>query len=161
MNKEFFERKGVKTAFIWIIIEAIALVFFVFNGFGPGHISEYWILLMVMLGNIDRIVIPLANLPEPPGLFSFFTGLLPLGALIAYCVSLLTAETKAQQTIIIILLAAMLLWNLARIGWGILEKKKQNKCRNSVMPGNVIKNSTCFIGDILCSKELVNNTYFK
>ncbi|MBQ3500528.1 MAG: hypothetical protein IJA70_03775 [Oscillospiraceae bacterium] len=124
MNEEFFERKGVKASLIWIVLDVIALAFFVFSGFGPGFISENCLLLMVMLGNIDRIVMPLANLPEPPGLFNFFTGLLPVGALIAYFVSLRTADAEAQWMITIILLAAMLLWNLARIGWGILEKKK-------------------------------------
>ncbi len=121
--EEFWERKGVKGAFVWIAIDIIALVLFSVTGFDRELILSNWALIIIVMGNIDRIVIPLANLPEPPGIFVFLSGVIPAGLIIAYFVSLKEA-VEENQTLAIILFAALLLWNAANIVWGILEKKK-------------------------------------
>ena len=80
-----------------------------------------------MIISIDRIVIPLANLPEPPKIFTFMVGIIPVGVLIAFYVALEKAQKETQIKVAAALAIALLLWNAANIGWGIIEKKKQNK----------------------------------
>ena len=71
--EEFWERKGVKFAFFWIAIDIIAVVLFCINGFEWEFIKSNWVFIIIVAANIDRIVIPLANLPEPPKLFTFLS----------------------------------------------------------------------------------------
>ena len=127
MEEGFWERKGIKGAFVWIAIDIIALVLFAVTGFDRELISLNWTLILIMIINIDRIVIPLANLPEPPKIFTFFVGIIPAGMLIAYFVSFKTSTPENQIKTGLVLLATLILWNAANIGWGIFEKKKQNK----------------------------------
>lgn len=127
MEESFWERKGIKGAFAWIAIDIIALVLFAVTGFDRELISLNWTLILIMVINIDRIVIPLANLPEPPKIFTFLVGIIPAGMLIAYFVSFKTSTPENQIKTGLVLLATLILWNAANIGWGIFEKKKQNK----------------------------------
>ncbi len=126
MDEEFWERKGVKLAVVWIVLDAIVFVLLLINGFSLEFIKEYWLLLLLVVVNIDRIVIPLANLPEPPRIFTFLVGIIPAGVLIAYVVSLSKASPEAQLKIGIVLLITLILWNAANIGWGIWAKKKSS-----------------------------------
>ena len=125
--EEFWERKGVKLAFFWIAIDIIAVVLFCINGFEWEFIKSNWVFIIIVAANIDRIVIPLANLPEPPTLFTFFVGIIPIGVLITFYVALREAGTEEQIKTAIVLAITLILWNAANIGWGIIEKKKQNK----------------------------------
>lgn len=124
MEEGFWERKGVKTAFVWIALDVIILILFLIEGFNPDFIKKNLIFIFIAVVNIDRIVIPLADLPEPPMIFTFLIGVIPAGVLIAYYVSLLEAGQEAQDLLGVILLIALLLWNAANIGWGIWAKKK-------------------------------------
>ncbi|MBR2041996.1 MAG: hypothetical protein IJ945_06470 [Oscillospiraceae bacterium] len=124
MEEGFWERKGVKTAFVWIALDVIILILFLIEGFNPDFIKKNLIFILIAVVNIDRIVIPLANLPEPPMVFTFLIGVIPAGVLIAYYVSLFEAEQEAQDLLGVVLLIALLLWNAANIGWGIWAKKK-------------------------------------
>ncbi len=123
MEEGFWERKGVKTAFVWIFLDIIMLAPFLFDGFSRGFAEAYWILPCIIAANMQQIIVPLANLPEPPGIFVLLSGVIPAGLIIAYFVSLKEA-VEENQTLTIILFAALLLWNAANIVWGILEKKK-------------------------------------
>ena len=125
--EEFWERKGVKLAFFWIVIDIIAVVLFYINGFEWEFIKSNWVFIIIVAANIDRIVIPLANLPEPPKLFTFLVGIIPIGVLITFYVALREAGTEEQIKTAIVLAITLVLWNAANIGWGIIEKKKQNK----------------------------------
>ena len=125
--EEFWERKGVKLAFFWIVIDIIAVVLFYINGFEWEFIKSNWVFIIIVAANIDRIVIPLANLPEPPKLFTFLVGIIPVGVLITFYVALREAGTEEQIKTAIVLAITLVLWNAANIGWGIIEKKKQNK----------------------------------
>lgn len=127
MEEGLWERKGVKTAFVWIAIDVIVVVLFCINGFNWEFIKSNWVLIVIAIINIDRIVIPLANLPEPPTLFTFLVGIIPVGVLIAFYVALKEAGPEAQIKTAIVLFVTLLFWNAANIGWGIFEKKKQNK----------------------------------
>ena len=125
--EEFWERKGVKLAFFWIAIDIIAVVLFCINGFEWEFIKSNWVFIIIAAANIDRIVIPLANLPEPPTLFTFLVGIIPIGVLITFYVALREAGTEEQIKTAVVLAITLVLWNAANIGWGIIEKKKQNK----------------------------------
>ena len=125
--EEFWERKGVKLAFFWIVIDIIAVVLFCINGFEWEFIKSNWVFIIIVAANIDRIVIPLANLPEPPTLFTFLVGIIPVGVLITFYVALREAGTEEQIKTAVVLAITLILWNAANIGWGIIEKKKQNK----------------------------------
>ena len=125
--EEFWERKGVKLAFFWIAIDIIAVVLFCINGFEWEFIKSNWVFIIIAAANIDRIVIPLATLPEPPTLFTFLVGIIPIGVLITFYVALREAGTEEQIKTAIVLAITLILWNAANIGWGIIEKKKQNK----------------------------------
>ena len=125
--EEFWERKGIKTAFVWIAIDVIALALLCIRGFDWDLIIKSWLLFFLAIANIDRIVIPLANLPEPPRIFTFLTGIIPLGALIAFYIALREAQPETEIKTAAVLFITLFLWNAANIGWGIFEKKKQNK----------------------------------
>ncbi len=127
MEKEFLERKDVKNAFVWIAIDVIAVVLLCIGGFDWESVKSNWALIIIVIGSIDRIVIPLANLPEPPMLFTFLVGIIPVGVLIAFYVTLKEAQPEAQIKTAVILLITLILWNVVNIGWGIFEKKKQTK----------------------------------
>lgn len=125
MEEDFWERKGVKTAFVWIALDVIVMVLFAFDGFSLDFIRESWLLLSLAVINIDRIVTPLANLPEPPKLFTFLTGIIPAGMLIACFVSMRALPSEEQLMPIILLLISLLLWDAANIGMGVRMKKKK------------------------------------
>lgn len=125
MEEDFWERKGVKTAFVWIALDVIVMVLFAFDGFSLDFIRENWLLLSLAVINIDRIVTPLANLPEPPKLFTFLTGIIPAGMLIACFVSMRALPSEEQLMPIILLLISLLLWDAANIGMGVRMKKKK------------------------------------
>ncbi|MBE6893735.1 MAG: hypothetical protein E7482_06965 [Ruminococcaceae bacterium] len=127
MEEPFWERKGVKLAFFWIAIDVLVVTLLYINGFDWEFIKSNWVLIIIAVINIDRIVIPLANLPEPPPLFTFLVGIIPVGVLIAFYVALRGADSEAQIKTAVILFITLLFWNAANIGWGIFEKKKQNK----------------------------------
>lgn len=127
MEEDFWERKGVKTAFVWIALDVIVMVLFAFDGFSLDFIRENWLLLSLAVINIDVIVTPLANLPEPPKLFTFLTGIIPAGMLIACFVSMRALPSEEQLMPIILLLVSLLLWNAANIGMGIRMKKKKQE----------------------------------
>lgn len=126
MEENFWERKGVKLAFVWIFLDVIMLALFLFDGFSSGFAKAHWILPCIVAANMQQIIFPIANLPEPPRIFVFLSGIIPAGLIIAYFVSL-KESVEGDPTLTIVLFAALLLWNAANIGWGILEKKKQNK----------------------------------
>lgn len=125
MEEDFWERKGVKTAFVWIALDVIVMVLFAFDGFSLDFIRENWLLLSLAVINIDVIVTPLANLPEPPKLFTFLTGIIPAGMLIACFVSMRALPSEEQFIPIILLLVSLLLWDAANIGMGVRMKKKK------------------------------------
>lgn len=127
MEEDFWERKGVKTAFVWIALDVIVMVLFAFDGFSIDFIRENWLLLSLAVINIDVIVTPLANLPEPPKLFTFLTGIIPAGMLIACFVSMRALPSEKQLMPIILLLISLLLWDAANIGMGIRMKKKKQE----------------------------------
>lgn len=127
MEEDFWERKGVKTAFVWIALDVIVMVLFAFDGFSIDFIRENWLLLSLAVINIDVIVTPLANLPEPPKLFTFLTGIIPAGMLIACFVSMRALPSEEQLMPIILLLISLLLWDAANIGMGIRMKKKKQE----------------------------------
>ena len=127
LEEPFWERKGVKLAFFWIAIDVLVVTLLYINGFDWEFIKSNWVLIIIAVINIDRIVIPLANLPEPPPLFTFLVGIIPVGVLIAFYVALRGADSEAQIKTAVILFITLLFWNAANIGWGIFEKKKQNK----------------------------------
>ncbi len=128
MEEGFWERKGVKGAFFWIAFDIIALVLFFIAGFSWELVKENWFLLFIAVVSIDRIVIPLANLPEPPRLFTFLMGLAPIGALICFYISLKEWEPEVQIKMAVVALVTLLLWSAANIGWGIWKKKKDTDC---------------------------------
>lgn len=123
MEEKFWECKGVKLAFVWIFLDVIMLALFLFDGFSSGFAKARWILPCIVAANMQQIIFPIANLPEPPGIFVFLSGVIPAGLIIAYFVSLKEAVV-GDPTLTIVLFAALLLWNAANIGWGIFEKKK-------------------------------------
>lgn len=123
MKEEFWERKGVKTAFVWIALDVMALVLFLYDGFSRSFAEAHWLLPCIIAANMQQIIFPLANLPEPPKIFVFLSGVIPAGLIIAYFVSLKEAAA-GNQMIAVILFAALLFWNAANIGMGIWQKKK-------------------------------------
>ncbi len=103
------------------------LALFLFDGFSSGFAKAHWILPCIVAANMQQIIFPIANLPEPPPLFTSLVGIIPVGVLIAFYVALRETDPEAQIKTAVVLFAALLLWNAANIGWGIFEKKKQNK----------------------------------
>ena len=87
MKESFWKRKGVKTAFMWMIFDLLLLAVFFYGVFSRGFEEANWLLLLIAAMNTDRIIVPLADLSEPPGIFTFFTGVIPAGVFIAYFVS--------------------------------------------------------------------------
>ena len=125
MKESFWKRKGVKTAFVWMIFDFLLLAVFFYGVFSRGFEEANWLLLLIAAMNTDRIIVPLADLSEPPGIFTFFTGVIPAGVFMAYFVSLREGTAEGQNMLLMILLITLLLWNGANIGWGIWEKKKK------------------------------------
>lgn len=122
--EEFWERKGVKAAFVLIVLDIIAIGLFFYTGFSFGFANASWFLLAIAVANIDRIVFPLADLPDPPRLFTFLTGVIPAGTIIAYFAAEREASAETQQMLLIVLIISLFLWNAANITWGIVEKRK-------------------------------------
>lgn len=124
MDEEFWERKGVKLAFFLIALDVIALGLFLYSGFSWGFAETDWYVLCIVAVNLQQIIFPLANLPEPTRIFAFLTGIIPAGLLIACFVSMKEATAEEQQMMWMILFIALLLWDAVNVGWGIWAKKK-------------------------------------
>lgn len=52
MEEKFWERKGVKIAFVWIFLDVIMLALFLFDGFSRGFAKAHWILPCIVAANM-------------------------------------------------------------------------------------------------------------